>query len=369
MLGIYNNQKRQTDISKPLAVAILFLAILTVSFVVLMAQEPADRTNQRVVLPKIVTQPTRYDTDDPAIWINPDDPAQSLVLGTDKDEDGALYVFDLSGNILESKVVRGLRRPNNVDVERLESQDGTVLHIAVTTERLTNRLRVYALPDMTPIDRGGIEVFVREKDRSPMGIDLYRRANDGAVFAFVSRKSGPTEGYIWQYRLKAHPDGSVSGDKVRAFGTFSGGKEIEAIASDDELGFVYFADEGVGIRKYHANPEMGDEELALFGTTGFAGDREGISIFDAGHGEGYILVSDQQAGKFQVFNRSGPDHQHRLLGMIDVAAVESDGSELVSTALPPLFPNGLFVAMSDDRTFHFYDWQDMANGMQAVARE
>ncbi|XHR95108.1 phytase [Mucilaginibacter sp. UC70_90] len=25
-----------------------------------------------------------YDTDDPAIWINPADPAQSLIIGTDK---------------------------------------------------------------------------------------------------------------------------------------------------------------------------------------------------------------------------------------------------------------------------------------------
>src|SRR5688572_32114829 len=60
--------------------------------------------------PRVVTAPTRFDTDDPAIWINPADPAKSLVIGTDKDSDGALYVYDLAGRIV--KTVTGLARPN-----------------------------------------------------------------------------------------------------------------------------------------------------------------------------------------------------------------------------------------------------------------
>ena len=69
-----------------------------------------------VVAPRRVSEVVRHDSDDPAIWINRADPAQSLVLGTDKDADGALYVFDLQGRVVADKVVRGLLRPNNVDV-------------------------------------------------------------------------------------------------------------------------------------------------------------------------------------------------------------------------------------------------------------
>ena len=47
-----------------------------------------------------------HDTDDPAIWINPADPAKSLIIGTDKDDDGAYYVYDLDGKIIEEKTVR-----------------------------------------------------------------------------------------------------------------------------------------------------------------------------------------------------------------------------------------------------------------------
>ena len=61
--------------------------------------------NNNVVKPLVVTEKVKYDTDDPAIWINPDDPAQSLILGTDKDADGALYVYDLNGKIIEDQNV------------------------------------------------------------------------------------------------------------------------------------------------------------------------------------------------------------------------------------------------------------------------
>ena len=76
----------------------------------------SSRAAEVVLSPLVVTEPVRYDTDDPAIWINPIDPDGSLIIGTDKDADGALYVFDLHGKIVQEKVVRGLLRPNNVDI-------------------------------------------------------------------------------------------------------------------------------------------------------------------------------------------------------------------------------------------------------------
>ena len=68
------------------------------------------------ITPLLSTEPVTYDSDDPAIWVNPNDPAKSLIIGTDKNADGALYVFDLQGKIIANKVVKGLERPNNVDL-------------------------------------------------------------------------------------------------------------------------------------------------------------------------------------------------------------------------------------------------------------
>ena len=63
------------------------------------------------IKPRIITEPTKHDTDDPAIWINRANPSESLILGTDKNTDGALYVWGLDGKIRTDKVVRGSEIP------------------------------------------------------------------------------------------------------------------------------------------------------------------------------------------------------------------------------------------------------------------
>jgi 3-phytase len=40
-------------------------------------------------------------------------------------------------------------------------------------------------------------------------------------------------------------------------------------------------------------------------------------------------------------------------------AMESDGNDITSIPLNANFPMGLFVAMSDDKTFHFYRAEDI----------
>ena len=313
--------------------------------------------------PRIVTQPTKYDTDDPAIWINPTDPLKSLIVGTDKNSDGALYVYDLEGKIVN--VVPDLQRPNNVDIAYGLTLGGRPTDIAVTTEREKQRLRVYRLPGMQCVDNGNLIVFAGDKERAPMGIALYKRPRDGVMFAFVGGKSGPAEGYIGQYRLGDDGKGRIKMSLVRQFGRYSGKKEIEAIAVDAELGYVYYSDETFGVRKYAADPDAphANDELALFATTGFASDHEGISIYKLDDGTGYILVSDQQANQFRIYPREGAPgrpHEHNLIKTVPVAAIESDGSEVSSVPLGPKFPHGLFVAMSNGKVFHYYSWDDVA---------
>jgi len=323
------------------------------------AQLPGYRS--RAVQPRVVTEPAKHDTDDPAIWINRADPAKSLVLGTDKNTDGALLAFDLKGKIV--RTVNGLKRPNNVDLVAGFMLGGRLVDIAVVTEREAKRLRVFTLPDLADADRGDLVVFAGDPERAPMGVALYKRPGDGAIFAIVGGKSGPAEGYLGQYRLEDDGTGHVKMTLVRQFGAYSGRAEIEAIAVDAELGYVYYSDETFGVRKYAADPDAPDanRELALFGTTGFASDHEGISIYPQPGGAGYILVSDQQAHRFQIFPREGTPgqpHDHPRVASFDVAAIQSDGSEVTATALPG-FPRGLFVAMTEGRVFHYYSWEDI----------
>lgn len=317
------------------------------------------------IKPIFVTDAVRYDSDDPAIWINKSDPSKSLVIATDKDADGALFVYDLAGKIVKDKVVSNLKRPNNVDVAYGLILNGKPVDIAVTTERMTHKLRIFSLPDMKPIDQGGLDMFAGETApdfRDLMGIALYT-SSKGQIYAIVGRKNGPKDGYLWQYLLEDNGSGAIKATFVRKFGSFSGKKEIEAIAVDNELGYIYYSDEQVGVKQYYADPAKGNEQLALFATEGFKEDHEGISIYKLTDSTGYILVSDQGANRFQIFSREGTKtnpFEHKYLKTVPVMATQSDGSEVVSVKLNDTFKHGLFVAMSDDKTFHYYRWEDIA---------
>jgi 3-phytase len=317
------------------------------------------------------------DADDPAVWLNSSDPARSLIIGTNKvaAPAGGLVVFGLDGKIRQT--IAGLDRPNNVDVEYGLVVGGQPTDIAVATERLKHRLLIFRIPPdggpLTDISSGGgAPVLAGETGEraEPMGIALYRRPRDGAVFAIVAPKTGPTQGYLRQYRLFDDGAGRVKAAEVRRFGAFLGGKEIEAVAVDDALGYVYYADEGSGIHKWHADPDHpgAGRELAHFGRTEFAGDHEGIAIYARPNGTGYILCTDQIPGNthYHLYRREGgpggPHDHARMIQCIRGGADSTDGIEVASAALGPRFPNGLLVVMnSGPRNFLIYRWEDIAN--------
>ncbi|OOV25557.1 3-phytase [Flavobacterium sp. LM5] len=309
--------------------------------------------------PTVVTETVLHDTDDPAIWIHPTDPKQSLVIGTDKDTDGGLYVFNLQGKIIKKSET--IKRPNNVDIAYGLTIDGVATDVAVTTERETNKIRIFSLPDLKPLDNGGIPVFEGELERDPMGIAIYTRPSDKAIFAIVGRKSGPSGSYLWEYELKGTNNTKVEATLVRKFGAYSGKKEIEAIAVDNELGAVYYSDEQFGIRKYKADPSLNDnQEIALFGKKDCKADHEGIAIYKASATTGYILVSNQQANSFMVYAREGSNgnpNDHKLLAEVPTSTIECDGADATAINLGSPFDKGMFMAMSNGKTFHFYDWK------------
>ncbi|NBU24807.1 MAG: phytase [Gammaproteobacteria bacterium] len=318
-----------------------------------------------VVAPRVVSAPVRHDSDDPAIWVDPADPARTLVVGTDKDIDGALYVFGLDGRVREDLVVRGLLRPNNVDIARGVMLGGRAVDLVIVAERFAHRLRIYALPDLRPVDGGGIPVFEGERARDAMGVASWVRPVDGALLVTVSRSDryAPQRGYLHQYRLVDDGSGRLRGLLVRAFGTWSGRKEIEALSVDPVGGSLFASDETFGLRKYRVDPaaEDADDEVAVFGTTGFARDHEGSAVMRDAAGRSWLWVSDQQAGTLRVFDLSGSPgkaDEPRFIGHVPIAARETDGIDLVTGDLPG-FPGGLLVAMSDDRTFHFYAIDDL----------
>jgi 3-phytase len=275
-------------------------------------------------------------------------------------------------------VISGLDRPNNIDVEYGVQLGGRRLDVAVATERLARRLRIFRFDPAEGrlVDLGGVPVLEGQEGEAgaPMGLALYRRPRDGVVFAIVSPKEGPRQNYLWQYRLVDSGGGRIGARFVRRFGNFSATtvreeNEIESVAVDDALGYVYYSDEADGIHKWHADPDHPDagRELAHFARSGFRGDREGIAIYALPDGTGYIVGTDQldEDSEYHVYAREGapgnPHDHSREIAVLRGGADATDGIEISSSPLGPGLPSGALVAMnSATRNFLVFRWQDIA---------
>lgn len=86
------------------------------------------------------------DADDPAVWLHPTDPAQSLVAGALKD--GGLDVYNLRGLAAQSLSPDGVRY-NNVDVLYGFPPAGKVTDLLVASDRYRDVLAVYAVEPAT----------------------------------------------------------------------------------------------------------------------------------------------------------------------------------------------------------------------------
>lgn len=340
----------------------IFLCSALLALITISCKDKLAPVDPNAIQPVIVTEQTEFDTDDPAIWINPSDVSKSLIIGTDKENGGGIYAYDLEGKIVTKYT--NMARPNNVDITYNFLYNNQLIDIVVVTERNAHSIRVFKLPELTPIDQQDLFVFEGETAQEynePMGIALYQK-QEGDInkqYVVVGRKNGPATGYLWQYEL-VDTNGKLSIDLVRKFGNYSGKKEIEAIAVDQELGYVYYSDETKGVRKYYADPEKGNEELAFFAQNDAKRDHEGIAIYKKEDDTGYIIISDQQDNSILVYKREGEDnnaHQHNLITKIPVSAIECDGLEVTSLPLNQQFNKGLLVMMSNGKVFHYYDWK------------
>lgn len=322
------------------------------------------------VCPVVRTAPLPDDADDPAIWIHPRHPHLSLILGTNKARapQGAIGVFDLKGRMLQ--LITNIDQPNNIDVAYGFVLGRERIDLAVATERYASRLRIFRIDPMRRrlvdiTDPESAKVFAGETGESamPMGIALYQ-AGRGEVHAIVSRKSGPKQGYLHQYRLVPTHSGRVGVQMLRAFGAFSGKGEIEAVCVDSELGYVYYADEGVGIRKYQVDSRMPERELALFATE-YEGDQEGIALYAPASGGGYLLCTEQIEGgsKLHIYPRYGK--QSQPIATVQTGADATDGLDACAFNLGAPFQIGMVIAMnSAGRNFWVYRWADIQQAAQ-----
>ena len=327
---------------------------------------PAGTVSSTVVA-TVETEPVPHggdSADDPAVWVDPDDPSRSVVIGTDKS--GGLAVYDLAGEQLQYLPAGD---ENNVDVR--PARDGLVLQgrpvvLVVAGNRSTNTIDVFELDPGTRQLRDVAGAPIRP-DLEVYGSCLYRSAQTGRVHAFVNSKDGEVE----QWELTDDGSGRVAGERVRSFGVES---QTEGCVADDELGDLYLGEENRGIWQFGAEPDAGDTGtlIAEVSPSGpLVADVEGLTLTYGDDGTGFLIASSQGDDSYAVYRREG-DHAHvgsfrirasGASGGID-GVEDTDGIDVTTAELGPSFPAGLFVAQDgvndgEDQNFKLVPLQDV----------
>ena len=301
--------------------------------------------------------PSGGDADDPAIWVHPNDPSQSIVIGSDKES--GLGVYDLSGNQIQ--FVSGIQ-PNNVDIRHDFPLGGQLVDLVVSSERENDAIALHRVDPATrqlvaigtPFEVG-IDIY---------GICLYHSPVSDSHYVFVtSEEAGP----VGQFELSDNGSGGISIDEVRRFQMAS---TSEGCVADDGLGYLYVTEEDVGIWKYDAEPDGGSNRISIDEVgPNLEADVEGATIYYGPGDSGYLLISSQGSSDYAVYRREGDNEYVSQFEIAASAGIDetsgTDGIDVISTPLGSAFPNGLFVAHDSDNepgenNFKLVPWEAIA---------
>ncbi len=304
--------------------------------------------------------------DDPAIWVAPD-PAQSLVLATQKD--GGLYVFDLNGTIVQ-QIPGG--RPNNIDLREGFGWREGAAPLVGASDRSDNTIVLWRF------DPAGRQIEPTPRVRIATGFaEIYGFCLGRMGEDFVAIASNKADGEIGVWRIVPAPSGALAAERIA---TFTLGSITEGCVVDDDAGVLYLAQELVGIWRVALADADGSERVQIdrVGDGGnLVADVEGLTLWRGPSSGGYLIASVQGASRFAVYDRGG-DNAYR--GAFQIAAsaegaadaVEgTDGIDIVSAPLGPDFPQGLFVVQDDENTnptqyqnFKYASWADIAAALE-----
>ncbi|HYH51412.1 MAG TPA: phytase [Acidimicrobiia bacterium] len=239
---------------------------------------------------------------DPALWVHPTDPAQSMIIGADNVR---LSTYDMSGAVLVEGAAAAANDFTSVDTRNGVTLGGAPVSIATAVGNHTVRFYTIdpatrALTDVSAT-AGGIKESVEfpKHGGSASNVCMYQSPVSGKTYAFALADNG----YAQQLEL-VEADGKFGVKVVRGYtGAQSGAWDTAATAVDgcvvdDETKTLYVSERGAGIWKFDAEPpatpstptpgtliDKAAPDGNLQNTT------KGLAIVRTGEGAGYLLAS------------------------------------------------------------------------------
>jgi len=326
----------------------------------------AEPSKLALVQPILETEPVAHDgdaADDPALWVDPRDPARSAIIATDKK--GGLLVYDLAGKRLQ-RLDDG--KMNNVDLRDGFRLGGKTVTLVAASDRTHKSIALYTLDPETRQLTNVADGVQATGLSDPYGLCLYRDRR-GQTFVFIS----DPDGLVRQWRLAATPAGKVAARAVRDLKFDS---QTEGCVADDETGALYVAEEDVALWRLGADAAAGQARKAvatIAANPALKADLEGIGLYAQRNGKGYLVVSSQGNNSYAVFRREG---DNAYVGSFAVTAnddkgvdgvSETDGLDVTSASLGAGLENGAFVAQDgrnvsppEHQNFKLVPWASIA---------
>ncbi|MFT7545073.1 MAG: 3-phytase [Gammaproteobacteria bacterium] len=312
--------------------------------------------------------------DDPCIWVPDHNVAGTIIVGTDKKF--GLETYDLTGNRINRF---GFGNINNVDVNPYffePNQDGIVANaLVIGTNRSTHSVDFFNLDES-----GALSLFHREVIGQEMG-DIYGLCafSVGGVHYFVaSDKDGTILRASYKEKTKnplQNAAGKIEKQAIIINETqiFKLSSTVEGLVADTHHKVLYIAEEDLGIWAYPLvdNSEFSPRLIMSTDPDLLVPDIEGLTLYDKGQGDGYLLCSIQGANSYGILDRKSLS----LLSVFKIVpsdgidgAEETDGIDVTSRALPG-FPKGLFIVQdgfndAEKQNFKFVNWADIEFRLQ-----
>lgn len=310
--------------------------------------------------------------DDPAIWIHPDNPLSSRIIGTNKK--AGLCVYDLEGNETSFYPV-GL--VNNTDVRyNFKLGKDSIIDIMGASNRTDNTMLIMGISTTGDLFEVAARTFTSAVDEV-YGFCLYFDTTRRKHYAFINGKNGVIE----QWELFPNGNYKIDARKIRELQVDS---QPEGMVADDVRGILYVGEEGRGIWKFNASA-TGDNTKEFIANSDESNkniryDIEGLALYYGPGNSGYLLASSQGNYSFAVFERSGDNKYITSFtikeGNVD-AVEETDGLEVSNASLGDKYPMGLLVVQDGynyegdslaNQNFKYVDWRKVTQLTQPELR-
>ncbi|GGF74131.1 phytase [Wenyingzhuangia marina] len=296
--------------------------------------------------------------DDACVWINQKDVNASLIIGTNKKQ--GLCTYNLQGELLNNDPVG---KVNNVDIRDHFYFKGDTISVVTASNRTNNTITVHQIHA-----DGTLENIAKDSIKSNLkevyGLCMYQ--NSGNTYVFISGKDGGVE----KWQLIAQENGVVG----VLISTIFVGSQTEGMVADDELGFVYIAEEDVALWKYNANNlEETRTLVAKTSDVNMKDDFEGVTLYKQENNTGFVILSSQGNNSYAMFDRVTNKYIKSFTledGGID-GTNDTDGIDVTSGSFKD-FPKGFFIAqdgtnmdgsVKKNQNFKIVDFRDVLEGL------